>query len=375
MRWLALLAFLTLLFSSNLLAQAPLAKLDASMIYENAVKSVAIVICGDADGKAWQGSGVILREDGVIATNFHVCGSATHGRVKLHNGDIYDDVSIVEADERKDIVILKIKAVGLPALKMADSDALKVGQNVYAIGAPLGLEGSITPGIVSSIRPASEMFSWAEGFRVIQISTPVTHGSSGCPLLNDYGQVVGLVFAGRTEGQNLNAAIPINYVSPLVSSARQAIQLKTFTGFVASKPPSPTTTSKPKSEEVEYGSLSDLRGVKKVYIDTGSDTMYRDYFIKEINKAKLGIAVLSSSENADCIVIFKNQMINEPWFSGSNAIVEKSLGQGMIVLPGNDQKPTRLLYKFQETKDSWFEKKPYVQFAQIFVKAFKDANR
>ncbi|MGB7208791.1 MAG: S1C family serine protease [Pyrinomonadaceae bacterium] len=173
-----------------------------------------------------QGSGVILRSDGIIATNFHVCGNATGARVKLQNGDIYDDVSVLDSDERKDVTILKIKAVRLPALPMGDSDQLKIGANVFAIGAPLGLAGSITSGIISSIRPVNEMFSWTDGFRVIQFSASVTHGSSGSPLLNEVGEVIGLVFAGRQEGQNLNAAIPINYVSPLVNTTKEGVALK-----------------------------------------------------------------------------------------------------------------------------------------------------
>lgn len=374
------LSLLSLISSlgTNLVAQSPSTKLDASAIYDMAVKSVVLVVCGNVDGSLTQGSGVILRSDGLIATNFHVCGKSTHGRVKLRNGDIYDDVSIVESDELKDISLLKIKAMGLPALKLGNSDSLRIGQNIYAIGAPLGLEGSITQGIISSVRPVNEMFAWADGFRIIQISTPVTHGSSGCPLVNDFGEVVGLVFAGRSEGQNLNAAIPINYVSPLIASAKDGIQLAGINSFKPSAPKQSAAVARkpdPKADEVEYGSLADLRGVKKVYIDTGSDTVYRDHFIKEFSKAKLGLVVLGSADGADCIIVFRNELINEVWFSGSTAVVEKSLGQGMIFLPGTSQTRTRLLYKFKETKDTWFEKKPYVKFAQTFIQAYKDANR
>lgn len=232
---------------------AQTSKLDATAIFDKSIQSVVVVTCGTADGKIAQGSGVILRGDGVIATNYHVCGNAQSGRVKLRNGDIYDDVSVLETDERKDIAILKIKAIGLPALSMADSDQLKIGSTVYAIGAPLGLEGSITPGIVSSIRPAREMFSWAEGFRIIQISTPVTHGSSGSPLLNESGDVIGLVFAGRQEGQNLNAAIPINYVAPLVNTIKVGIALNHL--------PRTNPQNSSQTNEVRKRTIDDLAGV------------------------------------------------------------------------------------------------------------------
>src|SRR5215207_2183473 len=157
-----LIAFLILSTSSVARAWVPNRILDASEIYERARKSVVVVKCARQDNRIVLGSGVVLRSDGVIATNFHVCGEATAAQIKLPNGDIYDDVSISDSDEQKDIAILRIKANGLPALPMGDSDKLEIGASVFAVGAPLGLEGSITSGIISSIRPVDEMFSWAE---------------------------------------------------------------------------------------------------------------------------------------------------------------------------------------------------------------------
>lgn len=438
--------------------------------------------------------------DGVIATNFHVVGNAYTCRVKLSSGDVYDDVSILQTDERKDIAIIQIRGMNLPALTMADSDQVKVGSTVYAVGAPLGLEGSITSGLISSIRPVNEMFSWAEGFRVMQISTPVTHGSSGCPVLNEKGEVIGLVFAARVEGQNLNAAIPINYVHPLVSTSVAATALKqfpkavptnvtatpkvinesinglagvysgnwasenfpssgslvitisvkdqlatvnaVFTGsevlnqeefvakftsigsgvlkmeyvgkttgitgtgilndgrfsgdykfdpdsgkwslalkgmpdapIVVTAPPTAPSKGVSTKDDYEYGSLSELRGIKKIYIQTGIETSYREQIIKELEKTGLNLQILASEENAECVIIFRNELINEPWFSGGTAIVEKSLGQGMVILVGKGQQRHKLLYKFRETKDSWFEGKPIGKFAKIVAAGFKDANR
>src|SRR6185369_8112480 len=173
----------TLCFTSlSLLAQAT-QKLDPSDIYERSIQSVVLAVCSTADGVTRQGTGVVLRSDGVVVTDFHVCGDAATGRIKMRNGDVYDQISIVETDEKKDIVVMKIKATGLPALPVGDSDAVKIGSTVYAIGAPLGLEGSITNGIVSSVRQANEMFTWADNFKIIQFTAPVAHGSSGSPLL------------------------------------------------------------------------------------------------------------------------------------------------------------------------------------------------
>lgn len=220
-------------------------KLDAAALYEQSVKAVVLIVCMNTDGSLSQGSGVILRSDGVIATNFHVIDDAKSASVKLQNGDVYDDVSIVDTDERKDIAIIKIKATNLPTLSVGNSDTIKVGITIYAIGAPRGLEGSISSGIVSSIRPANEISQTLSGFRVIQITAPISSGSSGGPLLDETGKVIGLVFATRVDAQNINLAIPINYVSPLASNAKNEgrtlakMNLETLSSISTTSQPQP----------------------------------------------------------------------------------------------------------------------------------------
>ena len=125
-----LLASLLLFGYFSTFPQTRDSKLDASAIFERSAKSVVVVFCGNAEGKFVQGSGVILRADGVIATNFHVVGNAYTCRVKLSSGDVYDDVSILQTDERKDIAIIQIRGMNLPALTMADSDQVEVGSTV-----------------------------------------------------------------------------------------------------------------------------------------------------------------------------------------------------------------------------------------------------
>jgi S1-C subfamily serine protease len=179
-----------------------------------------LVTCADAKAHISQGSGIIVRTNGVIATNYHVIAGAVSARVKLHNGDIYDDVSVLDTDERKDIAVLKIKAINLPVLTATDSDTVRVGTSVYVIGSPRGLEGTLSSGIVSGIRPAEELDSNLTGFRLIQITAPISPGSSGGPLLDEAGKLIGLVFASRVDAQSINLAVPINYVVAMASSVR-----------------------------------------------------------------------------------------------------------------------------------------------------------
>jgi S1-C subfamily serine protease len=201
-------------------SQSTSSKLEAPVIYEKAAPSIVLITCVDTADRVSQGSGVILRPDGVIATNYHVISDAVSARIQLNNGDVYDDVSVIDTDERKDIAILKVKAIHLPALTLADSDSAKIGATVYVIGAPRGLTGSLSSGIISSLRLASEVSPNLSGFRVIQFTAPISPGSSGSPLIDEFGRLLGLAFATRVDGQNINLAVPVNYVAPLAEHAK-----------------------------------------------------------------------------------------------------------------------------------------------------------
>jgi len=210
---------ITLHPAHNLVFQSvPSGKSDATAIYERSVPSVVLITCADAKGNLSQGSGIIMRTDGVIATNYHVIASAVSASVKLHSGDKYDDVSVLASDERKDIAVLKINSTNLPVLTAGDSDSVRIGASIYVIGAPKGLEGSLSSGIVSGIRAADELDSKLTGFRLIQVTAPISPGSSGGPLLDDTGRLIGLVFASRVDSQNINLAVPVNYVVTLTAS-------------------------------------------------------------------------------------------------------------------------------------------------------------
>lgn len=124
---------------------------------------------GQVRGKA---SGFIVDPSGVIVTNFHVIQGGHAVEVKLASGEVYDSVGVVDYNARRDIAILKIKATRLPTVKLGDSDQVKEGERVVAIGNPLGLERTVSDGLVSAWR----VF---EGTRFIQISVPTSPGSSG----------------------------------------------------------------------------------------------------------------------------------------------------------------------------------------------------
>lgn len=158
-----------------------------------------------------QGSGFIIDHDGHILTNYHVIADARQIEVTLHNRKKYR-ASVVGTDRSHDLAIIQIKAADLNPMVMGDSRNLQVGQKVYAIGNPFGLSGTLTSGIVSSIRQVQE----PDGVTIdeaIQTDAAINPGNSGGPLLNSHGEVIGInTMIASNVGQNagIGFAIPVN---------------------------------------------------------------------------------------------------------------------------------------------------------------------
>ena len=158
-----------------------------------------------------QGSGFIIDRDGHVLTNYHVIADARQVEVTLHNRKKYR-ATVVGTDRSHDLAIIQIKAPDLNPMVMGDSRNLQVGQKVYAIGNPFGLSGTLTSGIVSSIRSVQE----PDGMTIdeaIQTDAAINPGNSGGPLLNSHGEVIGInTMIASSVGQNagIGFAIPIN---------------------------------------------------------------------------------------------------------------------------------------------------------------------
>jgi len=158
-----------------------------------------------------QGSGFIIDKDGHILTNYHVIADARQVEVTLHNRKKYR-ATVVGTDRSHDLAIIQIKAPDLAPMTLGDSRNLQVGQKVYAIGNPFGLAGTLTRGIVSSIRSVQE----PDGMTIdeaIQTDAAINPGNSGGPLLNWHGEVIGInTMIASSVGQSagIGFAIPIN---------------------------------------------------------------------------------------------------------------------------------------------------------------------
>lgn len=187
----------------------------ASLFEEQADSVVLIAAAQKNDQENKLGSGFVVSEDGLIVTNAHLVSQVDKIIVKLRNNRAYRHVRVVAVDEEKDIAVLKINAQGLKAVKVGNSKHVEIGQRVVTIGNPLGFEGTVSDGLISSLREGNK------GFRIFQTSVPLSNGSSGGPLFDLKGKVIGITTASHLKGQNLNFAVPINYVKPLLRRVRR----------------------------------------------------------------------------------------------------------------------------------------------------------
>ena len=210
--YLRLLCVLALVFVGATSANAQ----TAQAIATKAFSSTVLLVMEDANGQPLSlGSGLFVGA-GEIASNLHVVEGAVRGYAKLVGQNTKHDLEgITAVDSNRDLVVLKIAATGSPGLLLGNSDAVQVGEPVYAVGNPQGLEGTFSQGVVSSIREIGTD-------KLLQITAPISPGSSGGPVLNGKGEVIGVSVATFRSGQNLNFAIPSNYLKLLLEEVGPA---------------------------------------------------------------------------------------------------------------------------------------------------------
>jgi serine protease Do len=190
--------------------------LTARQIAQQVLPSVAYILMEGSRGKpACYGSGFFVRRD-LILTNKHVitCSGTTRGRVNLVGNKQSFPITAVVAWPDLDVALIEAAGINAPPLLLDTSRKLAVGEDVFVAGNPEGLEGTFTRGIVSGIR---------SGEGLLQIDAPVSRGSSGGPVVDAYGKVVGITISSIREGQNLNFAIPAAALPTPLANMRQMI--------------------------------------------------------------------------------------------------------------------------------------------------------
>src|SRR3989304_4948134 len=211
-RALFLIIILLILFPGILFA-------DAQRIFRENNNAVVVIVAYDKEGEPIsQGSGFVVRGDGAIATNYHVISNAADIRVRAGDREFKVE-GLLHVDKENDIVILKADVKNIPAVKLGDIGGVNVGEKVYVISSPQGLENTISDGVLSGLREITP------GRKILQITAPVSEGSSGGPVFNENGEVIGVATFLIKGAQNLNFAMPVNLVKESIS-AKNVIPLK-----------------------------------------------------------------------------------------------------------------------------------------------------
>jgi serine protease Do len=190
------------------------------------------------------GTGFVVGADGRIVTNLHVifdvehnAGPAVNVTVELLDGTKLVVERVVDIDPKQDLAVLAVKAGhALPVLALGDSDRVATGERVVAIGNPLGyLDYTVSDGLISGVRVFSPEVTR------IQFSAPISQGSSGGPLFNNHGEVIGvaqgIAFDGQNVSQNLNFGVPANYIKPLLSQHGGKTLAEMRAAMAAAQPP------------------------------------------------------------------------------------------------------------------------------------------
>jgi hypothetical protein len=198
---------------------AAAAALPPDQVYAKVAPSVWRVFVADANGKVFGlGSAVVIGKE-TLLTNCHVVAQAK--RIAVNHDNVNVEARLQYADPAHDMCQLTARNLAAPVVELANSDTLAVGQRVYALGNPKGLELSLSDGLVSALRKDKQ-----NALALIQTTAPISPGSSGGGLFDEEGRLLGLTTLYLKEAQNLNFAVPINWLRELparsAAAAREA---------------------------------------------------------------------------------------------------------------------------------------------------------
>ena len=193
-------------------------KMTAEEISEKIGPCVVNINAKSDDGTGKFGSGVIFTDDGFIITNDHVIRGNTSS-IEIHLADKRVlKAKLVATDPRMDLAVIKVEADNLQAVKFGDSDEMKKGSAVVAIGNPKGLENSLTVGHISNLK--MDMNEELSTIRCLQTDAAINPGNSGGALLNEYGELIGINIGGFKNSDNIGFAIPSNDVKRIVEQLK-----------------------------------------------------------------------------------------------------------------------------------------------------------
>jgi len=290
-------------FSTAAAQQAP----DDSEVVARISAATLLILAGEGAGRLSSiSTGVVVRPNGVILCAYHAIKDAREVQVRLHGGDIYDQVVLLGADERRDVAALKISAAGLPTLSLRAGAEAKPGEPVYAVASSNGLPWSASKGIIAAVRLADDIPGAGQGFRLLQFTAPVGSGASGGPLVDSQGALLGIItkaIARGSRGMPAEAgfAVPIQTVIGLADgSGNQALGSGAALQMPASRP-------SPSSAAVAASNAQDiLRTARTLNIVSRSMYFTPDSLEKALAGQKgfegLGLMIVKDRRVADLLI-------------------------------------------------------------------------
>ncbi|MCC7463242.1 MAG: trypsin-like peptidase domain-containing protein [Gammaproteobacteria bacterium] len=211
--------------------------LTPQQIAQQAKRTTVQIRTLDAAGRVTgAGSGFFISRDGLLVSNLHVVEDAVSLEIERDSGEIFDNVYYVTSDVRRDTVILKVPVSNVEALPLGSDETAEIGSRIYVMGNPLGQTATFSDGLVSAKR-------MVEGVELVQITAPISPGSSGGPAMNERGEVIGIATMFLEGGQNLNFLVPIHHVPPLVAMGERPQRFAASLLPGAERAPAPVTAA------------------------------------------------------------------------------------------------------------------------------------
>jgi hypothetical protein len=288
-----------LLLCPALCAQDSLRRSSADVL-AHATEATAIILSGEGAGRLTAiSTGVVVRPNGTLLTAYHGLKNAREVQVRLRSGETFDRATLLGVDERRDVAAIKISAANLPALPTGVAQNVRPGEVAYAVTNSNGLTWSATQGIFAAIRMADEVPGAGQGYRVLQFTAAVAAGASGGPLLNEAGDLVGIITRGNAQGSAF--AVPVESVIGLTDG-----NLNTALGDGAALQ-LPNNQRSPTSRAVANADPKELlRTAKTAVIHSRTsfftpETLERE-FIQQSGYTSLGLVLVKDSRVADLAI-------------------------------------------------------------------------
>ena len=201
---------------------------EMSDLVKRSSPSIVLVEVREKDNKSVAlGSGFVADPSGLVVSSLHVFENAASAKVKIEGGAEFVDPLVAGFDRERDLIAIRVRAPALRFLPVDRSGNSQAGEKIVVIGSPAGLSGTVSDGIISSVRET-------EKGTLYQITAPVSPGSSGGPVLNMKGEVIGIIAFSLRSGQNLNFAVPVRYVFPLLEHP-ESLTFAQFSSRLASE--------------------------------------------------------------------------------------------------------------------------------------------